>query len=47
MILVFIDCKTTPGEILTFPFGHVWARLGTKWHELARLGTFGKERLTG
>jgi hypothetical protein len=48
MILVFIYCKTTAAQIVTFPFGHIWAQMGTKWHELARLGTFGVavERLT-
>jgi hypothetical protein len=41
MILDFIYCKTTAAQIVTFPFGHIWAQMGTKWHELARLGTFG------
>jgi hypothetical protein len=27
--------------MVTFLFGHVWAHLGTNWHELARLGTNG------
>jgi hypothetical protein len=35
--------------MVTFPFGHIWERMGTKWHELARLGTCGwvVDKLTG
>jgi hypothetical protein len=49
MILDFIYCKTTAAQIVTFPFGNEWERMGSKWHELARLETFGVavERLTG